>query len=150
MKLPAFGSSSAFGVLLLASSAIATAASSTLVLSLDRDTHERAECASSDSTLDALAPSLEATITADLQREAEQDYEPKRIRDLAARYRAYAQGASAQGESALVAWSETRADKLEQLAADLDKMKELEAQAEVLRQMGHLPPTPEPRTEEDR
>lgn len=124
-------SPSLFALLLLASSGIATAVSTTVASSLGEAPLPPA-CAPEASTVDPLRPVLEAAIEAELHLSVTETLDPAEAAKTARLYRFYVDEHARLQASGPLEWARSRAASFEQLRADLDEMYALEQQARAL------------------
>lgn len=124
-------SPSLFALLLLTSSGIATAVSTTVASSV----HEAPPpCAAGPvaPAVDPLQPVLAAAMLAELDLGDDETLDPIKVARTARLYRFYVDESARLPAAGSVAWARTRVADFEQLRADMDEMLRLERDAQRL------------------
>lgn len=124
-------SPSLFALLLLTSSGIATAVSTTVAWS-QREAPPPAAAGPVAPAVDPLQPVLHAAIQSELALGDDETVDPAKAARTARLYRFYVDESARLREGGALAWARTRAADFEQLRADMDEMYRLEREAQRL------------------
>lgn len=124
-------SPSLFALLLLTSSGIATAVSTTVAWSL-REAPPPCVAGPVAPAADLLQPVLAAAMQAELGLGDDETLDPTKVARTARLYRFYVEESARLQAAGSVAWARTRVADFEQLRADMEEMARLEHEAKLL------------------